>query len=124
MFYQSIHSSQSDAIALLISTSDLPAATAFSIKESEMSELDPNFIRSSVNGIPSFCAISFTFSWDAFASASAADVFYESTGVILTATFGRTARATGGAVVAAVDCLCLANTFAMIDETLDVAADY
>jgi len=45
---------QSDYIALLISASLFPAATAFSIKESEMSELDPNFIRSSVNGIPSF----------------------------------------------------------------------
>lgn len=104
----------------------MPAATAFSIKESEMSELDPSFIRSSVNGIPNFCAISFTFSWDAFDSASAVDVFYESTGLTFAATFGTTATATGAgaAVVTAVYCLCLANTFAMIDETLDVAAAY
>lgn len=108
-----------DAIALLISASDFPAATAFSINESEIAELDPKFIRSSVKGIPNFEAISLTLSWEALASASAVD-FYA------TAAFGTgfgargaaTGAATGLGVTTADYCLCLAKTFAIIDETL------
>ena len=48
------HNTHRDAIALLISASDFPAATAFSIRESEIAELEPKFIKSSVNGIPNF----------------------------------------------------------------------
>lgn len=58
------------AIAALIWASDLPAATAFSIKASEIAEFDPSAKRSGVNGIPNFCAISLTLSWLAITSAS------------------------------------------------------
>ena len=56
-------------MAALICSSDLPAATAFSIKASEMAELEPSFRRSSVKGTPSFLAISLTLSWLALSSA-------------------------------------------------------
>lgn len=49
----------------------MPAATAFSIKASEMAELDPRAIKSFVNGTPNFPAISLTFSILALASAVA-----------------------------------------------------
>ena len=45
---------QSWAIAALIWSSVLPAATAFSISASEMAELEPRAIRSAVKGTPSF----------------------------------------------------------------------
>lgn len=53
---------QSEFIALVICDSDFPAAIAFSIKASEIAELEPRAIKSPVNGIPSLPAISFTFS--------------------------------------------------------------
>ena len=42
------------AIAALIWSSVLPAATAFSISASEMAEFEPKAIRSAVKGTPSF----------------------------------------------------------------------
>ena len=70
-----IEVSQRAAIAALISYSDFPAATAFSIRASEIAELPPGkAIKSAVNGTPSLAAISFTFSWLAFYSAAAVDV--------------------------------------------------
>lgn len=65
----SISNAQREAIAALISVSDLPAATAFSMRASEMAEFDPSAIKSVVNGTPNFDAISLTFSWEALASA-------------------------------------------------------
>lgn len=53
---------QRDAIAEFIYSSVFPAATAFSIKASDIAELLPKDKRSALNGIPNFWAISFTFS--------------------------------------------------------------
>lgn len=61
------------AMAALIYASVLPRATAFSINASEIAELDPSLEISSVNGIPSFEAISLTFSCEAFCSSDLAD---------------------------------------------------
>ena len=66
--------SQNVAMAALISVSDLPAATALSIKTSEIYELDESAIKSLVNGTLSFLHISFTLSCVAFNSAPAVDV--------------------------------------------------
>ena len=60
-----------EAIAAEISYSLLPAATALSIKASEIAELLPKAIKSEVNGTPSFAAISFTLSMLAFYSDAA-----------------------------------------------------
>jgi len=65
---------QKVAIAELISASDLPAATALSIKTSEIYELDDRAIKSFVNGTLSFLHISFTLSCVAFNSAPEVDV--------------------------------------------------
>lgn len=46
----------------------MPAATAFSMRASDIAELVPRAMRSAVNGIPNFEAISRTFSYDAFTS--------------------------------------------------------
>lgn len=45
---------QREAIAALICASDFPAATAFSMRASEMALLDPRLRRSLVNGTPNF----------------------------------------------------------------------
>lgn len=58
-FYRVAHK---EAMAALICSSDFPAATAFSMSASEMAELEPSLRRSSVNGTPSFWAISLTLS--------------------------------------------------------------
>lgn len=39
------------------------------MRASEMAEFDPRAIKSAVNGTPNLEAISFTFSWEALASA-------------------------------------------------------
>jgi len=76
-----------------------------------------------VKGIPSFCAISFTFSYDAFASASDVDFWEAFTDLATGAAFGATTAGAGAGVAtetgAAAYCLCLARTLAMIDETAD-----
>jgi len=51
------------AMALLMSASDFPEAMAFSIRASEMASLDFNDNNSFDIGIPSFLAISLTFTW-------------------------------------------------------------
>lgn len=56
-------------MAVLIWATVFPAATAFSIKASEIAELLPKAKRSFVKGTPNLDASSFTFSWDAFSSA-------------------------------------------------------
>lgn len=88
-----------------------------------MDELDPRFMRSSVKGIPSFWAISFTFSYDALASASDVDFWDALTAFATGAAFGATTAGAGAGVAtvggAAAYCLCLAKTLAIIDETAD-----
>lgn len=54
---------QIEAMAAFIYSSVLPAATAFSMRASEIAALDPRAKSSGVKGMPSLCAISFTFSW-------------------------------------------------------------
>lgn len=111
---------QRDCIALLISVSLFPAATAFSIKESEMSELDPSFIKSSVNGIPNFWAISLTLSYEALASIDAVAEACEractgAAGFGIAIGFGAITAAGAAVAAAATYALCLANTEAITD---------
>lgn len=80
-------------MAALIWASVLPRATAFSIKASEIAELEPSLEISSVKGIPSLEAISLTFSWDAFCSS----VLVETT-AIAAAGAGLALAATGAVV--------------------------
>jgi len=64
---------QIEAIAALICSSVFPAATAFSMRASDIAALEPRAKSSGVKGMPNLCAISFTFSWLALDSVYAID---------------------------------------------------
>lgn len=72
-------------MAASISASDLPAATAFSMRAFEMAAFVPRATRSAVNGMPSLWAISFTFSWLALDSTLAVLMVAVSAWAILSA---------------------------------------
>lgn len=85
-----------------------------------MSELDPSFIKSSVNGIPNFWAISLTLSYEALASIDAVAEACEractgAAGFGIAIGFGAITAAGAAVAAAATYALCLANTEAITD---------
>lgn len=80
-----------------------------------MAELEPSFDRSSVNGMPSLFAISFTFSWLAFCSSDFVDTA-AAAGVIGAATTGA-----GGAITLAAITGAAATGYAILAFAITLA---